>query len=191
VTGDPPGRVTPVLHVALLRGINVGGNRKVEMPRLRATVERAGATDVTTYINTGNVLFRDGRADGELVTVLEDAIEGEFGFRVPVLVRPAETITAVAAEIPDDWTNDATMKCDVLFLWDGLDHPEILDELPVRPEIEDVVYVPGAVVWRVDRDDVTRSGLMRIAGTDLYKGVTIRNVNTVRKLADLVQIYEE
>jgi uncharacterized protein (DUF1697 family) len=49
-----------------------------------------------------------------------------------------------------------------------------------------VKYVPGTIVWRVDRDVLTRSGMMRLTSDNLYKRMTIRNINTVRKLADLM-----
>lgn len=174
-----------MLYLALLRGINVGGKNKVEMARLRETFERVGASHVTTYINTGNVVFRDDRSAEDLVSVLEEAIEEDFGFRAKVLVRAAGDITATARAVPADWVNDSSMKCDVIFLWDGVDRRAILDELIVKPEIDDVVYVPGAIIWRVDRDNLTRSGMMRLATNDLYGKMTIRNVNTVRKLAEL------
>jgi uncharacterized protein (DUF1697 family) len=176
-----------VVYVALLRGINVGGKNKVDMPRLKTTFEAAGMKDVTTYINSGNVVFRDNRRKRPTITrVLEEAIEAEFGFSIKVLVRDQPSIRRVIRALPDSWTNDSETRCDVMFLWDSFDRKSILNELSWKPEIEDVVYVPGAVVWRVDRSNATRSGLQKIPGTDLYRGVTIRNCNTVRKLADLM-----
>lgn len=174
-----------MLRFALLRGINVGGKNRVEMARLRETFQRASAADVTTYINTGNVMFRDRRPAETLVQVLEGAVEKDFGFRVKVLVREADAIIATARAVPSDWVDGPAMKCDVLFLGDGVDHPQVVDRLAVKPEMEDVVYVPGAVIWRIDREHVTRSGMMRLTKTDLYRQVTIRSINTVRKLAEL------
>lgn len=172
--------------VALLRGINVGGKNRVETARLRSVFESAGMNEVVTYINTGNVVFDHDAPAGDLVPVLEGSVESEFGFRVDLLVRPGASILGISDALPDGWRNDNSMKCDVLFLWDEIDRPEVLDELPVTPDIDDVVYVSGAVLWRIDRPDVTRSGLTRLAKTDLYRHVTVRNCNTVRKLAEIV-----
>jgi uncharacterized protein (DUF1697 family) len=171
--------------VALLRGINVGGSKRVEMARLRDALSSAGLGDVATYINTGNVLFRSPAQPTAATEVVEQAIEDEFGFRVPVLVRTGDAVVETAQAIPDEWVNDSTMKCDVMFLWDAADRPGVVDDF-VREDIDHLVQVPGAVIWRVDRADVTKSGMMRLAGTDLYGQMTVRNVNTVRKLADLV-----
>src|SRR3954465_590828 len=77
-----------MLMVALLRGINVGGNRKISMPGLRGVAEEIGLRNVKTYIQSGNLVFDAGRADAPGVTLrLEEAIEKRFGFAVDVIVR--------------------------------------------------------------------------------------------------------
>jgi len=176
-----------MIYVALLRGINVGGKNMMAMPRLRATFEQMGLTDVSTYINSGNVIFKDSRREpATIISALEKAIEKDFGFQIKVLLRDLPAIRKVIKALPDTWTNDNRMKCDVLFLWEGFDRKEVIKDLKIKPEIEDVVYVPGAIIWRVDRANVTKSGILKLVGTDLYRGMTIRNCNTVRKLAELM-----
>jgi uncharacterized protein (DUF1697 family) len=174
-------------YVALLRGINVGGKNKVAMPRLKKTFEEVGLTEVSTYINSGNVIFKDiKRSPTTIVTALEKAIEKDFGFPIKVLIRDLSAMRKVIKALPDTWINDQKMKCDVMFLWGDVDRKGIVKDLKVKPEIEDVVYVPGALIWRVDRPAITRSGMLKMVGTDLYKAMTIRNCNTVRKLAELM-----
>jgi uncharacterized protein (DUF1697 family) len=180
-----------VIYVALLRGINVGGKNKVEMAKLKATFEKAEMSNVTTYINSGNVVFRDNRRKpATIASALEKAIEKDLGLPIRVLIRDLPAIKKVIKALPAAWTNDASMKCDVMFLWEGFDRKSILKELKIKPEIEEVVYVPGAIFWRIDRPNVTRSGMIKIVGTDLYKGMTIRNCNTVRKLAEMMEELE-
>lgn len=171
--------------VALLRGINVGGKNRVEMPRLKNVFERLELGAVRTYINTGNVLFTaDSR--GDLPSDLTEAIADEFGFEIPVLVVDASRFLAVAASIPSDWRNDSSMKCDVMFLWEHVDEPAVVESLGPKDGIDHLRYVPGAVIWRVDRENINQTRLARIVGTDLYRAMTVRNCNTVRKLADLI-----
>lgn len=177
-----------MIYVALLRGINVGGNNKIEMARLKATFERAGMSRVSTYINSGNVIFSSRATDtARLERRLERAIRDDFGLTIPVLLRSAKNIIAAADALPDEWANDRDTKCDVLFLGRELDSPGILDRLTVKPGIDKALYVPGAVLWRVAKPDATRSGLMRIAGTEMYRQMTIRNCNTLRKLASMIR----
>lgn len=180
-----------MIYVALLRGINVGGNNKVSMTQLKQTFEKEGLEDVKTYINSGNIIFRDdSHTPGELVGLLEKAILTEFGFAVNVLIRDIKTIKTTVEGLSDSWQNDMTMKCDVLFLWDDVDSKSTLDQLVIKPEIDTVRYVPGAILFTVERKNVTKSGLMKLIGTPLYKRMTIRNCNTTRKIYALMNALE-
>lgn len=174
-----------MVYLALLRGINVGGKSKVEMGRLKQMFERLGFTNVKTYINSGNVIFRSNTMPD--LAMIERAIQADFGFAVPVLLRDLKSMQKLVNSIPDSWVNSEIMRCDVMFLWDEIDKPEILKSIPAKPSIEDVVYLPGAVVWRIDRKNVKRGAIPKIIGTGVYKQVTIRNASTVRKLSELMQ----
>ncbi|TVQ22862.1 MAG: DUF1697 domain-containing protein, partial [Spirochaetaceae bacterium] len=154
-----------MVFVALLRGINVGGKNKIDMKALKAGFEASGMSDVETYINSGNIVFRHNESHrSKLTATLESAIMRDFGLSIRVVVRDLHEYQAVMQRLPESWTNDDRMKSDVMFLWSEVDSPEILDRLPVRAGIDSVVYVPGAVLWSVDRASVTRSGLMKLAG---------------------------
>ena len=172
--------------MALLRGINVGGKSRVDMKTLKATVEEVGCADVRTYINSGNVIFRDRRKPRSLIRATETAIEAAFGFAVPVLLRDLETMQRLCDAIPAEWGNGGEDKTDVLFLQDDVDNAGLLDAISYRPEIEDVLHVHGALVWHIARKDATRSSLQKLVGGDLYKRMSIRNINTTRKLRDLM-----
>ncbi len=175
-------------YVALLRGVNVGGANMVSMAELKAAFQAAGVHDVRTYINSGNIIFSsDAVARGQLTDRLQKAIRAHGGPDVNLQLRDVDELAAVVDSIPSTWTNDATMKCDVVFLQDDVDRREILDEFGPRPGVEDAFYVPGAVIWRVYRKDATRSRLTRIAGSALYRRVTVRNCNTVRKIVELMR----
>ncbi len=177
-----------MIYLALLRGINVGGKNRVEMARLRETFQRVGMTTVSTYINSGNVIFADtARSVSEIVSVLERAIANDFDLSIRVLVRTLESMDELAAGLPDAWVNDSTMKCDVMFLWDEVDSPTVLEAMTIRDGIDDVVYLPGAIIWRVDRTRQPRSGQTSIVGTDLYRKMTVRNCNTARRLIELMR----
>lgn len=176
-----------MIYVALLRGINVGGNHKVEMAQLKILFEGLGCTEVRTYINSGNVIFKDERPINTLEPLIETAIEERFGFKVRIVLRDSQNIAMLCQEIPVDWTNGAEQKTDVMFLWEEVDSPDALSQLVIKPEIERVQYLPGAIIWNIDRENVARGSGVKIIGTDLYKHMTMRNINTVRKLHQLMQ----
>jgi len=73
-----------------------------------------------------------------------------------------------------------------MFLWTGLDAPSIVDDLPLKDGIDNVIHVAGAIVWQVERRHVTKSGMNRMASGPIYKSMTVRNANTVRKLTTMV-----
>ncbi len=174
-------------YVALLRGINVGGNAKVSMALLKQTFERVGFTDVKTYINSGNVIFSSPEsAASEMCETIESAIASDFGFKVPVVVRSVTSLQEIVTKTPETWQNNSEMKTDVMFLWEAVDAPAVLEQLRISPGMDEVVYLPGAVVWRVNREHQSKSGMLDIVGTKLYKQMTVRNINTVRKLVELM-----
>lgn len=177
-----------MVYVALLRGINVGGNNKIDMKQLKATFEAAGMTNVRTYINSGNVIFSDEtHTQLELAGILEETIEQMHGFHVAVLIKSMDEMRTVDAVLPREWQNGATMKCDVIFLWNGIREDAVVTDLRIRPEIDDVRTAPGVIIWKVDRANATKSGLLKLIGTPLYRQMTVRNSNTLRKLLAIME----
>lgn len=182
-----------MIYVALLRGINVGGKNKVDMKALKAVFEDVGMQSVTTYINSGNVVFSSrARNRKTLAAKLEEATADHFGIAIKVLVRDLGQMRSTVGAIDPGWVNDReTMKCDVMFLWNEADTPDTVDDLTIKPGIDEVLYVPGAVIWKVDAANVTKSGLMKLAGTPLYKQMTVRNCNTARKVLALMEAADD
>ena len=87
--------------VALLRGVNVGGHKKVPMADLRVMAEAMGFTRVRTYVQSGNLVFATkAKADAKLTARIEQAIEERFGFPVDVVLRTAEELRAVSQRNP-------------------------------------------------------------------------------------------
>lgn len=174
-------------YVALLRGINVGGKTKVEMPRLRELFADMGCDNVTTYINSGNVLFEDERPTNVLLPLIEKNLHQTFGFSVDTILRTDNNLEKVIKKVPSNWTNDKEQKTDVMFLWDEINNSDIIKKVKINPEIENTLYIDGALVWNIGRENVTRGGGIKLIKTDLYKKMTVRNINTVRKLYGLLK----
>jgi len=88
-------------HIALLRGINVGGRNKVAMADLRDVVAGLGHTDVSTYIQSGNVVFTSDEADNAtLGTALEEAIAARLGVKPSVIVLSRGELARVVRDNP-------------------------------------------------------------------------------------------
>lgn len=174
-------------YVALLRGINVGGKGRVEMARLIECFDRLGYTDIKTYINSGNVIFSDhSSATSKMEKTLEDELEREFGWRIPIIVRTDKSIKQLNDTIPTNWINNNQQKTDVMFLWQDYDDPRLPEKFVINPDHENLLYIDGALIWNIDRKYITKSKVLKMVGTDLYKNLTVRNINTVRKLNELM-----
>ena len=171
-------------YAALLRGINVGGNNKVPMKQLIQLFEEAGFTNVSTYINSGNIFFESQKANKVAVLeVVSATLRREFEFDIPVLVKSHEELVSIAAAIPTEWTNDDQQKTDIAYLFPEADNPQVLTQLPFDQQYINVLYVQGALIWNLHRDNYTKSKLNKIVGSKIYKLMTVRNVNTARRLA--------
>ena len=163
-------------YVGLLRAVNVGGTGKLPMTELRAMCEAAGFTGVRTYIQSGNVVFHSPLAEPEIRTRLEQALLLKMGKPIDVLVRTAAELRALLAANPFPTANPSQVG--ILFL-SKPPSKKIVGEIaiPGREEIR----VMGREAFVHYPDGMGRSKLKFMA---LGIG-TIRNVNTVTKLAAL------
>jgi uncharacterized protein (DUF1697 family) len=173
-------------YVAFLRAVNVGGKGVVSMAVIKEALVALGLSDVRTYISSGNVIFSTRASDAQRLSAgIEKALEQDTGMSIKVLVMDHKTLKKMVDAIPRNWVDDKTMRTYVLLLWKELDDHKILDRLQTKPGVDELRYTPGAVVWRVDRENVGRSQMNRIVGTPLYKKITIRSANTMRRLNEL------
>ncbi|HXD82002.1 MAG TPA: DUF1697 domain-containing protein [Candidatus Acidoferrum sp.] len=178
--------IEPMTYIAFLRAVNVGGKGIVSMAAIREALVALGLSGVRTYINSGNVIFSTRAADaGRLTAGIEKALQQHSGIAIKVLVMDHQALKKMVEAIPPDWVDGKTMRTYVLLLWKEIDDRGILARLPIKPGVDELLYTPGAVVWRVDRENVGRSQINRLVGTPLYKKITIRSANTIRKLNEL------
>src|SRR5438105_2139015 len=118
----------PMQYVVLLRGINVGGNNKVSMADLKAALEAGGCSAVKTYINSGNILLESSLSTAKINALVEHIIEKTFGFTVFAVTQTEAAFRQIAAALPDTWTHGKTMGCNVMFLWQDIDTPDIVHQ---------------------------------------------------------------
>jgi len=170
-------------YIALLRGINVGGNRKVEMKRLKKLFESLGYSSVITYLNSGNAIFDSDTKQDTLQKEIPKELKKEFGFEIQTLVKNEKEVKKIADAIPKNWKNDSEQKSDVAYLFPEIDSKKTIDEFPIKKEFIDMRHVKGAIIWNVMKKDYNKSHLNKIISLKQYQLMTVRNVNTARHLA--------
>jgi len=170
-------------YAALLRGINVGLTKRIDMKHLKALFEGLGYTGVSTYINSGNIRFESDDTAASIAACLDACFRKELGFEIPTLIKTLEEMQLIAAEIPAHWQNDTEQRTDVAYLFDEIDNIDIIDRLPFKKDFINVRYVKGAIIWNLSREHVYKSHLGKLIGHPHYQKMTMRNVNTARQLA--------
>ena len=170
-------------YIALLRGINVGNSIKINMKELKEYFEILGCMNFSTYINSGNVLFESIETKKSLKNKIEEILLNKKEQEIKVLIKTKKEMIDIAQPIPIEWTNDTNQKTDVAYLFEEIDNKEIINELPIKKEYLNLMYVKGAIIWNVTRDNYNKSQLNKIISHKIYKELTVRNVNTARYLA--------
>src|SRR4051794_26279375 len=104
-------------YIALLRGINVGGNTMIKMADLKSSFEKLGFKNVVSYINSGNLAFDAAKSTEEKIcTKIEGAIGKEFGKSIPVMIREQSSITKVLENNPFHGSYETHKQMHVLFM---------------------------------------------------------------------------
>ncbi len=173
------------VHVALLRGINLAGKRRVGMAQLRELLTEAGYQDVRTHLQSGNVVLRAPVRAAQLQRALAGAIEAEFGFAVPVIVRSADQLATVIADEPfgDAVTEPKLYQVSFLAGQAPAGTEQRLRALAAGAER---VQVSGREIYAWHPDGIGRSKLANGLGVAAMGVVTTtRNFRTVCALAEL------
>ena len=175
-------------YVALLRGINVGGNNVIRMADLKRCFEGLGFGDVATYIQSGNVLFEaDARAPAGLAAGVEAALSSTFGYHGRVVLRSHAQMRAIVAGAPAGFGSEPELyRYDVLYPREPLTAAEALKELKTREGVDRVFAGVGACYFSRLIARAGQSYLSRVAGLPVYQSLTIRNWNTTVKLLELM-----
>jgi uncharacterized protein (DUF1697 family) len=182
------GRNRGDVYVALLRGVNVGGKNRLPMKGLAAMFAEAGCTDVVTYIQSGNVVFRATEAcAARLPAAISKAVADRLGFRAPVVMRTAGELRAVARGNPflRGGTSAEAESLQVMFL---ANRPSSAGVAALDPERSppDEFQVKGREIYLRCPNGVGRSRLTNeYFDSKLATTSTMRNWRTVLKLVEM------
>jgi uncharacterized protein (DUF1697 family) len=168
-------------YVALLRGINVGGKHAVPMARLRALCESLGHADVSTYIQSGNVVFAAKRA--VTPAALEQALASEFGFAIPVVLRTEAELAKIVKADPFPKADRSKVHVGFMATKPAAAAVKTIDHDRFLPE---EVVVKGCEVWYHLPNGMGRAKLPLHVDRQLKTPTTVRNWNTVTKLLALL-----
>ena len=166
-------------HVALLRAINVGG-RVVRMEQLRRIFESLGFGNVSTVINSGNVLFESPKSPAALEPMIERRLQTDLGYPVLTFIRTPDELRAIVAHEP--FKDDRPGSLHVLFLKMPPSRPAAATLISSSNDTDRFQVRGREAYWHAGRG----LGRSTFSGAKIEKLVgpaTARNITTVRRLA--------
>lgn len=180
--------MTAIQYLALLRGINVGGSNVIKMTKLKACFEHMGFTDVMTYIQSGNVLFKtDEKNLTRLTDRIEKVLSDTFRYDSRIVLITHKQLKSVVDGAPPQFGRDAARyRYDVIFLKAPLTAQIAMKSVAVKDGVDrayggkDVLYFSRLIA------KAAQSRLSRIITLPVYQDMTIRNWNTTTKLLALM-----
>jgi len=176
-------------YVLFLRGINISGKNKIDMTELKTALTETGFTEVSTYLNSGNVLLSSVLdAPGEIGRLAEKTISAAFGLDIPVYVVTLPALEDIMSSAPEWWGTDSKAVYDNLIFILTDDTPLDICELvgPVSDGLERIAVYKNVIFWSFDAKAYSKcSWWKRTASKGITEKLTIRTANTVKKLITL------
>jgi len=172
------------IYISLLRGINVGGNKKIKMADLRNLYETLGFTDVKSLLQSGNVVFKSDETDqAELAAKIEGAIEQTFGFHSQIFILTVDNLKAIVSGHPfSEQQLEEPKKIMVFFLERIPRESEIASLREAHTGPEEMTF-KGQVMYAFYPNGMGRSKLDNaLIDRKLKISATARNWNTTNKL---------
>jgi uncharacterized protein (DUF1697 family) len=176
-------------YLALLRGINVGGNNIIKMADLKSCFENMDYADVSTYIQSGNVLFKSNESDKtRLTNKIEQMLSARFKYSSCIVVVTDAQLKIIVEEAPEGFGQEADKyRYDVLFVKEPLNPGEILKNLRIRDEVDRSFAGQSVLYFARNISRASQSYLTKIITLPEYKSITIRNWNTTTRLLSIME----
>jgi len=176
-------------YIALLRGINVGGKNRIKMADLTVCFMKMGFDQVTTYIQSGNVLFLSEENDKDkLTSLIEKTLSDTFDYQSKIVLLSDLQLEEVIKTAPPSFGKDTdTYKFDVLFIKPPLTSQQAIDRIQLKEGVDQVAEGKHVVYMSRLKAQASQSSLIKLSANPVYQQITVRNWNTTTKLWELAQ----
>ncbi|HSD70049.1 MAG TPA: DUF1697 domain-containing protein [Woeseiaceae bacterium] len=176
-------------YIALLRGINVGGGNIIRMADLKACFEASKLRNVSTYIQSGNVLFESAETNqAKLAKKLETALSTEFyPYKARIVLRSHAELAEIVRGAPRGFGHEPEKyRYDVIYLKEPMTASEAMHSVTAREGVDEVASGRGVLYFSRLIAKAGQSHLARVVSLPVYQHMTIRNWNTTSKLLTLL-----
>lgn len=175
---------SPIQYLALLCGINVGGNNIIRMTDLKKCFESMGFSDVTTYIQSGNIVFNSDEKDkNKILNKVEEGLSRTFRYDAKAVVKSYKELKDIVKNAPTDFGKDSeAYRYDVIFLKEPLTVKTAMLNVSAREGVDAACEGKKVLYFSRLIAKAGQSYLNKIISLPVYKNMTIRNWNTTTRL---------
>lgn len=174
-----------IRYVAFIRGINISGKNKIPMSDLKIEFEKLGYSNVSTYLNSGNIVFSSEKTYKIIRRNIEKMLQNSFAVESAIYVIELEKLKHILESAPSWWgTADKNKYDNIIFILSD-DSPQMIADLvgPVSEERERIQIFEEIIFWTFDKNSYSKCNWWKkTAKAGIAEKLTIRTANTVKKL---------
>ncbi|MEG2235160.1 MAG: DUF1697 domain-containing protein [Clostridia bacterium] len=176
-------------YIALLRGINISGKNKISISELKFELEKNKYQNVSTYLNTGNVIFESDIDDKE--TIMQDIyniIKNKFNLEIPLFIMTSLELEDILNNNPNWWgTDNKKIYDNIIFIIPPTRYEDVYNTIgEPKEDIEQIKEYNNYIFWSYDLKNYRKSNWWsKTASTNINNKITIRTANTMRKVLEI------
>lgn len=176
-------------YIALLRGINISGKNKIAMSELKSELEKNKYQSVSTYLNSGNVIF-ESTIDNKKVIMddIHKIVKNKFNLEIPIFIITEFELDDILNNNPDWWgTDNKEIYDNLIFIIPPTKYEEIYQTIgKPKEDIEKIREYNNSIFWSFDLKNYRKSNWWgKTASTNISNKITIRTANTMKKVLEM------
>ena len=175
-------------YIALLRGINISGKNKISMNELKIEFENLGYSEVVTYLNSGNIIFKSNDSKNNITNTIYLMIKEKFNLEIPVYIINSLELQDLLNNKPDWWgNNNKEIYDNIIFIITPHTYKEIYEVLGAPNEkLEKIQKFKNNIFWSYNLKEYRKTNWWsKTASTSISKYITIRTSNTMKKILEI------
>lgn len=178
-------------YIVLLRGVNISGKNKVSMPKLKQLLEENNYQNVSTYLNSGNIIIESNINNKELIVEnISKIIEFNFNIKIPIYIMTVSELEDILNNSPSWWgTANKEIYDNLIFIIPPTTYEEVYNTIGSPKEnVDQIEEYHNTIFWSFVLKDYRKSTWwIKTASTSITNKITIRTANTMKKLLQLSQ----
>ena len=176
-------------YIVLLIGINISGKNKIPMSELKKVLEENQYANVSTYLNSGNVILESNIKNEEAIMKdIYEIVKAKFNLEIPIFVTNESTLESILSNSPEWWgTSNKEIYDNLIFIIPPVKFEDVYNAIGEPKEnLEKIKEYNNSIFWSYDLKNYRNSNWwVKTASVDIKDKITIRTANTMKKILEL------